>query len=391
MSGQDFSKPKRKNAVSFQSPFECDSSSLKQYGLPPLTPLDKPSYSRTSSIMGLSTFDGFSAAGSVVGADWLEEIDFAFKELTLENDLEIKENTISEDEKNIEFMNVELAVEEDREMQRKVRSHLAHEFKKIYFEARDRNKQIKKIFRSYLEEARSSILKIRVEVDDNTTETLERSAEEEPAKILKKRAKIKEKSKMENETTDRTSLTDAEMNKEKALELAHVRKIQADLDRARTRRQKNAKEAEKKPQKFKKNDALLHLEIKKLERDSEVHSLILQLYENDLHENARTLTNALSAKEMSEKSLREQTKMKKAVAKARTMAKLRSEWLEEKARKERERLEMERLRKEREEKERRKRIMAALKRKARNQERQRWAMTSFLETRTSRPYSFSYF
>lgn len=389
MSGQDFPKPKRKNAVSFQSPFECDSSSLKQYGLPPLTPLDKPSYSRTSSIMGLSTFDGFSAAGSVVGADWLEEIDFAFKELTLENDLEIKvENIISEDEKNIEFRNGKLTVEEEREIQRKVRSHLAHEFKKIYFEARDRNKQIKKIFRSYLEEARSSILKIRVAVDDNTTETLERTAEEEPAKILKKRAKIKEKSKMENETTDRTSLT--EMNKEKALELAQVRKIHADLDRARTRRQKNAKEAEKN-KKFKKNDALLHLEIKKLERDSEVHSLILQLYENDLHENARTLTNALSAKEMSEKRLREQMKMKKAVAKARTMAKLRSEWLEEKARKERERLEMERLRKEKEEEERRKRIMAALKRKARNQERQCWAMTSFLETRTSRPYSFSYF
>lgn len=348
-------------------------------------PTVQESSGRSSSIGIVS-----SCGETIIGSDWLEEIDLALKELIIEENKGTtkKEKIAAED---IEIRKISLTEEEEKQIYKRVKSQLAHEYKKMFLEAHERNKAVKKEFRVFLENARDALLKAKVKAEQQKTKDEMRAIEEKQAEILKKRSRLKSR-KLPQTKAGHASLCSKEHEKDRAMEMGHLRKIQSELDRVRARAQRQKRSAMRAKQRdHQRKDALLHQQLTRLERDREFHSLIIEIYDHGLHEEARTLTNALSVKEDKERTIQEYMKARKASAKKRALERLRKERLEEKARKERERIERERLEKIRQEEEKRKQLMMLLRRRAYNLELQSWAMTSKLNTRLSKAFTFSYF
>lgn len=350
-------------------------------------------HSSIGSLSGRSSSIGFGSCGeSLIGADWLEEIEFALKELIIENERESKAEKIQFENIEVDLERIQLTKEEEKEIQKRVKSQLTQEYKKILYEAHEKSKVVKRNFRVFLEEARDALVKARVKAEQKRTEDEMRVFEDEHAKILQKRTKLKNNKKLSQDKNQKQTVCSKEHDKERAMEMGHLRKIQSELDRLRTRAQRQKKSAMRiKKEQFKRKDALLHLQVKRLERDRELHSLILEIYDHGLHEHARTLTNALSVKEDATREIEERMRKAKQTAKLRALERLRRERIEEKERKERERIEQERLRKIREEEERRQKLMMLLRRRAHNLQLQSWSMTSQLNLRMSKSYTFSYF
>lgn len=340
-----------------------------------------------SSSLGLG-----SCCESLIGADWLEEIDLALKELIIENEREGEAEKISINESiEIDANRITLTPEEEKEIQKKIKSQLMHEYKKIFYGAHEKSKVVKKNFRVFLEDARDALVKARVKDAQQKTKDEMRAIEEQHAKILQKRTKKRCK-KLAQDKKGMQFAPTKEHDQERAMEQGHLRKIQSELDRVRARAQRQKKAAMRtKKETFKQKDALLHLKLERLERDHELHRLILEMYDFGLHEEARILTNALSVKEDTDREIEQQMRKAKLTAKRQALERLRKERIAEKERKERERIEQERLRKIREEEERRRKLFMLLKRRAHNLERHSWAMTSMLNLRMTNANTFSYF
>ena len=171
--------------------------------------------------------------------------------------------------------------------------------------------------------------------------------------------------------------------------MAALRKIQSDLDRAKARRRNGvASMSLNKKGKLRK---LMQTEIRRLHRIDEINHLIKDLNELGLNEQAAALSLNLQSKQQADTSLRD--KVREERGRARTEALKRKEEEVEKLRQERifEMTILEKERKVREEKERYQRMMAALARKAHNQELKRAYNQTLLTSRISRSHSFTYF
>ena len=195
--------------------------------------------------------------------------------------------------------------------------------------------------------------------------------------------------KAERESKDHNSGAGEKWVREHLEEMAALRKIQSDLDRAKARRRNGvASMSLNKKGKLRK---LMQTEIRRLHRIDEINHLIKDLNELGLNEHAAALSLNLQSKQQADTSLRD--KVREERGRARTEALKRKEEEVEKLRQERifEMTILEKERKVREEKERYQRMMAALARKAHNQELKRAYNQTLLTSRISRSHSFTYF
>ena len=283
----------------------------------------------------------------------------------------------------------------DKDMQdieSRVEEKFREDFKKIWQDAKAKELRIKKKFTKVIDSARSTLIEARVYAEKKAINRLEERAEEKQNEIREKRSKRKWEILAGKGKTGGTKHNFGAGDKwvqEQMEEMATLRKIQADLDRARARRRNGiASMSINNKGKLRK---LMQTEIRRLERIDEIHHLMRDLSELGLSEQADSLQLALQSKEHADLSLRNQIKEERGRArieawkkKEEEVAKLRQERIEEM-----ERLEKER--KAREEKERHARIMAALARKAHNQALRRGYDQTLINSRISRPHTFTYF
>lgn len=283
----------------------------------------------------------------------------------------------------------------DKDMQdieNRVEEKFREDFKKIWQDAKAKELRIKKKFTKAVNVARSALIEARVLAEKKAINRLEERAEEKQNEIMKKRSERRWQilaGKQKKESNEHNFGAGDKWVQQHLEEMAMLRKIQSDLDRARARRRNGV--ASMSLHKKGKLRKLMQTEIRRLERIDEIQHLMEDLNELGLSEQADTLRLTLDSKEKADVSLRNKVKEERNRAKMEAWRKKE----EEVARLRKERIaEMERLereRKAREEKERRARIMAALKRKAHNQALRRAYDHTLLTSRISRPHSFTYF
>ena len=295
----------------------------------------------------------------------------------------------------------ELSEDEEREIHLKVKDKMKYEFRRIYLEARSRQELVRKRFTSVINDARSALIAARIEAEKVSINKLEEKAEEKQAEIQKNRTSRKKQQEKTHGTSAHARVTKhkyVDTNKLLAEEIGILRKIQSDLDRARARRKYSVAAAMTTKNGKVKVLNLLQTEVRRLEKDEEVHELVIELKELDLHEHACKLSRAIRAKEESERRLREKLTEERLNAHKKALRRLEEEkskmrqkrWTE-KEREERERIEREKMEKVKRERERLQRIMTDLKRKARNMEFQKSFEAARFTTRLSRSFSYSYF
>ena len=294
--------------------------------------------------------------------------------------------------------NYMLSKKDMQEIEDRVEENLREDFKKIWHNARLKELQIKKKFTKVIDNARDMLIEARVHAEKEAVNKLEERAEEKQSEIMKKRSLRKwqilnKKNKKEgNEIPEHNFGGGDEWVRQQVEEMAALRKIQSDLDRARARRKSStglisilkAKKAGKIKQ-------MMQTEMRKLERIDEIQNLIQDLVDLGLNEQADSLRGSIQSKEKADITLRRQLKEERNKARVEALKKKEEEV--EKLRKKRiaevERLEQER--EAREERERRTRVMAALARKAHNQALRRSFDQTKLTSRISRSHTFSFF
>lgn len=277
----------------------------------------------------------------------------------------------------------------DKEIRQRAKAALTKELRRVRRQAAAKKNEIRKKFKVVIDDARSQLIASRIEADKASIDKLEEKAEIQQAKILQERAQRIKEGKREYEY---------DRSRAHSTELSLLRKIQANLDRARARRKYSLAAVLTTVNGKAKVANLLQYEVRRLEQAEEVQKIIVELYELELTQVAKNLTHSLMAKEEFENRLRAQLNDEQVKAKKRVMLlvedeikKVRKEYAEEQRRKEQEKLEQERLKKEREEKERREREMAKIKKMARDLAKRKMFKQSMLNTSVSRPFSFSYF
>ena len=294
--------------------------------------------------------------------------------------------------------NYMLSKKDMQEIEDRVEENLREDFKKIWHNARLKELQIKKKFTKVIDNARDMLIEARVHAEKEAVNKLEERAEEKQSEIMKKRSLRKwqilnKKNKNEgNEIPEHNFGGGDEWVRQQVEEMAALRKIQSDLDRARARRKSStglisilkAKKAGKIKQ-------MMQTEMRKLERIDEIQNLIQDLVDLGLNEQADSLRGSIQSKEKADITLRRQLKEERNKARVEALKKKEEEV--EKLRKKRiaevERLEQER--EAREERERRRRVMAALAKKAHNQALRRSFDQTKLTSRISRSHTFSFF
>ena len=241
------------------------------------------------------------------------------------------------------------------------------------------------------DDARSQLIATRIEAEKESIDRLEERAELQQAKIMQERAQRK---KEEKEKSDSYEFVRSRAHTE---ELASLRKIQSELDRARARRKHSLAAALTTVNGKAKVNNLLQYEVKRLERAEEVQKIIVELHSLGLKESAIKLAHSLRGKEESEIKLRQELYDEKQRARNRAMVlveeevkKVCKEHADELERKEKERA-RERKAEERETRERKRREMAKLKKMARDMAMKKMYKESLFNTSVSRPFSFSYF
>ena len=284
----------------------------------------------------------------------------------------------------------QLSVTSEKEIRQRAKEVLKKELRRIRIETAAKKKETRKKFKTVIDEARSQLIASRIEAEKVSIDKLEQRAEMQQAIIIQERAQRKKEGKEKYGVF--------EGSKAHSEELASLRKIQSDLDRARARRKHSLAAALTTVNGKAKVANLLQHEVKRLERAEEVQKIIVELHSLGLTEAAIDLTHALRGKEESENKFRAQLHKDQIKAKRRAaelveseIQKVRKECLAEMERKERERAERERLEKERQERERREREMAKLKKMARDMAMKKMYKESMFNTSVSRPFSFSYF
>ena len=382
--------------------FEDDAMHLQPAGLrrrsttSSLPRLSQTGTSITSDTM--SHFSGLSLSPSL-DESISDNDDFYFEE----EEEEEEEETKNEERQRKETK--KLTQREEKAIALKARRQLAAEFSKLKREGREKMTHIKKKFKTVIDDARSALIAARIEAEKESINRLEESAEQKHDLIKKKR--LERRKQLQKELADKNKgnsanalaqLREGSWVKLEVDEMASLRKIQADLDRAKARRRYSIAAAVKTSKGRVRVRNLMQTEVRRLEKAEEVHKLILELHELDLRQHAIRLTHALKDREDKEEKLR--NSLKEEAAKVKMQYEKRKEeeilLLREERFDQLERLELERLRKEkerieREEREKRERVMAALKRKAHNQAMRRNMEITWLSTRISRPYNFSYF
>ena len=281
-----------------------------------------------------------------------------------------------------------LTTKDMQDIENRVEEKFREDFKKIWQDAKARERSIKKKFTKIVDKARSTLIETRVYAEKKAINKLEERAEEKQSEIMKKRSErnwkfVNEKGKKESKKAGDRWI------REQMEEMAALRKIQSDLDRAKARRRNGvASMSLNKKGKLRK---LMQTEIRKLERIDEIHHLIQDLNELGLSEHATSLRLSLQSKEHADVSLRNRVCEERGRAKIEALKKKEEEV--EKLRQERitEMKRLEKERKAREERERYELVMAALKRKAHNQALRRAYDQTLLASRISRSHSFTYF
>ena len=280
----------------------------------------------------------------------------------------------------------------EKEIRQRAKATLKRELRGIRVQAALKKNEIRRKFKVVIDDARSQLIASRIEAEKVSIDRLEERAEMEQAKIIQERAMRKKEA--EKEKSDES----AAKSRTQSEELASLRKIQSELDRARARRRHSLAAAITTVNGRAKVANLLQHEVKRLERAEEVQKIIVELHSLGLSEAAVNLTHSLRGKEESENKLRQELSNEQERTRKRTMVlvedevrKVRKEYADELARKERERLEREKLEKERLERERREREMANLKKLARDIAMKKMYKESVFNTSVSRPFSFSYF
>lgn len=342
----------------------------------------------------VSQFSGLSLSPSI-DESLSYENDSCFDEEE-ENDEDKQENK-TEDQQKKEMK--KLSEKEEKAIALKARRQLVTEFSKLKKDGREKMDDIKKKFKNVIDDARSALIAARIEAEKESINRLEETAEQKHDLIKQKR--MERKKQLQKELADknrRNDKRDANWVNLELDEMAALRKIQADLDRAKARRRYSIAAAMKSSKGRVRVRNLMQTEVRKLEKAEEVHKLILELHELDLRQHAIKLTHALKDREDKEERLRSRLKeeamrVKRQCEKRKEeeISALRQERFSELERLEFERIRKEQERKEREEREKRERMMAALKRKAYNQVMRRNMNSVRLSTRISRQYSFSYF
>lgn len=355
--------------------------------------------SRKTSSFGLPSIDsayGDSESLSPVSNGYSQEdeksistSDFSFDDF---DELRNDDRLSSKSAKVEDYM---LSHKDIQQIENRVQEKFREDFKRIWQDAKTKEKKIKKKFTKVIENARETLVEARVYAEKEAVNKLEEKAEEKQNEIMKKRSLRKWQ--ILNGKDRKTSIkhnfgADNSWVREHMEELASLRKIQSDLDRARARRKTSSGLVSllnlKKKGKIKQ---LMQTEIRKLERIDEIQNLIQDLNDLGLSEQADSLRLSIESKEQADFSLRIQLKEERGRARIEALKKKEEEVqkLRKKRIAEMERLEQER--KAREERERRARVMAALARKAHNQTLRRSFDQTLLNSRISRSHTFSFF
>lgn len=232
----------------------------------------------------------------------------------------------------------------------------------------------------------------RANAERETIEKLQEEAEKKEAEILNQRKKRKE---LDAKDFRRQSFQGL------AVDMAALRKVRAELDRARARRRSTIATSLviSRHKGMKVGIGILpDYEIRRLEKEDEISKLVEELQTLGLSDAAKNLAQSLDTKVSSEEQLminlkeeRRQAKLKAMEKKNTEVERLRKEKIEEKEMLERERLQREAEERERLERERRIRVMNALKRKAFNIELRKSLTHAKLTTKVSRAHTYSYF
>lgn len=314
-----------------------------------------------------------------------EEIDEQKNRISDADGTEFEQRRAKEDIKQI-FKNSE------KEVRQMAKATLKRELRGIRVQATLKKNEVRRRFKVVIDDARSQLIASRIEAEKVSIDKLEERAELEHAKIMQERAMRKKEAGKEK------SDESAAKNRTHSEELASLRKIQAELDRARARRRHSLAAAITTVNGKAKVANLLQHEVRRLERAEEVQKLLVELHSLGLSETAVRLAHSLRGKEESENRLRRELNNEQEKARRRAtvlveeeVQKVRKEYAEALERKERERLERERLEKERMERERRELEMKNLKKLARDMTMKKMYKESVFNTSVSRPFSFSYF
>lgn len=369
----------RKDKAEFKKDAAAGSNNNARIVLPKIEGIQR------GSLTGSETFSLITSASSVS-----PYLDSDIEDMALQEDDEDGENEEEGGEAKQDENDQQLSMTSEKEIRQRAKVALKKELKRIRLEAIAKKNDTRKKFKTVIDDARSQLIATRIEAEKVSIEKLEEKAEMKQAIIFQERAQRMKKEKAND--------MEYEKSKTHSEELAMLRKIQADLDRARARRKHSLAAALTTVNGKARVSNLLQHEVKRLERAEEVQQIIVELHSLGLTESANDLTHALRGKEESENKFRKQLNEDQLRAKKRAASlveseikKVRKECLAEMERNQREREEKERLEKERKEREQREREMAKIKKMARDMAMKKMFKQSMLNTRVSRPFSFSYF
>lgn len=369
----------RKDKAEFKKDAAAGSNNNARIVLPKIEGIQR------GSLTGSETFSLITSASSVS-----PYLDSDIEDMALQEDDEDGENEEEGGEAKQDENDQQLSMTSEKEIRQRAKVALKKELKRIRLEAIAKKNDTRKKFKTVIDDARSQLIATRIEAEKVSIEKLEEKAEMKQAIIFQERAQRMKKEKAND--------MEYEKSKTHSEELAMLRKIQSDLDRARARRKHSLAAALTTVNGKARVSNLLQHEVKRLERAEEVQQIIVELHSLGLTESANDLTHALRGKEESENKFRKQLNEDQVRAKKRAASlveseikKVRKECLAEMERNQREREEKERLEKERKEREQREREMAKIKKMARDMAMKKMFKQSMLNTRVSRPFSFSYF
>ena len=298
----------------------------------------------------------------------------------------VKDEDMTLNDLRVSGLGIVITPKEEREVDEQVRAQFTDEFKRINQEARERQKELGKLFMTAVEDTRNMLVQVNSEksqkVQESRSVLQKENLEEKQEEILRNRAlrklsMINSVGASQGWGKDVVSFDDA--TKTRVAEMDILRKTSD--ERSKARRKSSVMEV---PERSRRASAGMKTGIR------EVHTIIVELHNVDLKDHSKSLQDALKYKEESEALLlqeleKEREKLRQAAM--RKKKELMDALCQEKLR-EMERLEAERL--YREEMERRMRIAAALKRRERNRQWWKEFNNSKLETSVTR-ITFSYF
>lgn len=369
----------RKDKAESKKDAAADSSNNARIVLPKIEGIQR------GSLTGSETFSLITSASSTS-----PYTDSDIEDMALQEDDEDGENQEESGETKQDDNDQQLSITSEKEIRQRAKLALKKELQRMRLDAIAKKNDTRKKFKTVIDDARSQLIATRIEAEKVSIEKLEEKAEMKQAIIFQERAQRMKKEKANDK--------EYEKSKTHSEELAMLRKIQSDLDRARARRKHSLAAALTTVNGKARVSNLLQHEVKRLERAEEVQQIIVQLHSLGLTESAVDLMHALRGKEESENEFRKQLNEDQLRAKKRAASlveseikKVRKQCLAEMERNQREREEKERLEKERKEREQREREMAKIKKMARDMAMKKMFKQSMLNTSVSRPFSFSYF